>query len=98
MKIGYIRRTVDVNGKETFKYHEANGVRRIGARTDNVRVKFLMFPTPYKEVEDNTELMQGEGLILVEEPFLTDDKLKAKCEKWCEWASSCERKEYSLLK
>ena len=99
MKVGYISKRIDENGKETFKYFEANGVRRVGVRTDNVRVKFLQIPYPYDEILDNTEFIKnGNNLILVCEPFFTDEELKERCLKWCEWASSCKHKEYSILK
>ena len=96
MKVGYISRRTDESGKETFKYREGTATRRIGARSDTVKVGFLYGTTPYEEVKSNTEMMQGK-LILVGEPFFTDDAMKRKLEMWCEWANSCEHREYSLL-
>ena len=98
MKIGYISRRRDENGKETFKYREGTCTRRIGVRADTVKVKFLYGTYPYEEVLSNTEFFKdGDGLILVGEPFFTNDTLKVKLEKWCEWANNCEHREYSLL-
>lgn len=96
MKVGYISRRVGENGKETFKYREGLAIRRIGVRSDTVKVNFLYGTTPYEEIESNTKMMQGR-LILVGEPFFTNDELKARIEAWCEWANSCEHREYSLL-
>lgn len=60
MKVGYISRRRNENGKET--------------------------------------LFMAEGkLIVVQEPFFTNDELKERLEKWCEWANSCEHREYSLF-
>ena len=99
MKIGYISRRKGEDGKETFKYLEANGTRRIGTKLDTVKVKFLYGTTPYEEIESNTKfLRENEGrLILVSEPFITDEILAERCRKWCEWANSCEHREYSFF-
>lgn len=96
MKVGYISRRTDENGKDFFKYREGNATRRIGVRSDTVKVNFLYGTTPYDEIESNTKMMCGK-LILVGEPFFTNDELKKKLEMWCEWANSCEHHEYSLL-
>ena len=79
MKIGYISRRRDENGKETFKYREGTCTRRIGVRADTVKGKFLYGTYPYEEVLSNTEFFKdGDGLILVGEPFFTNDTLKVK--------------------
>ena len=50
MKIGYIRRDRFPDGTEKFTYIEGNATRRIGARTDTVKVKFLYGAIPYEEI------------------------------------------------
>ena len=97
MKVGYISRKRDENGKETFKYREGNATRRIGTRSDNIKVKFLYGTTPYEEVKSNTEIMAEGKVVVVQEPFFTNDALKERLEKWCEWANNCERREYSFF-
>ena len=98
MRVGYIIKRVDENGKETFKYHESNATRRIGVRSDTVKIPFLYGTTPYEEIDDNTNMMSGEnGLIIVNEPFFTNKEMKERCERWCEWANSCEHREYSFF-
>lgn len=97
MKIGYISRYRDENGKETFVYREGNGTRRIGVRSDTVKVSFLYGTTPYKDIEENTRMMANGTMVLVTEPFFTDDAMREKMEKWCEWANSCEHREYSFF-
>lgn len=96
MRIGYIQR---VSGeKETFNYIEGTGVRRIGVRTDRVKVNFLCSPYDYEEIADNTKsLVEDDGVMLVSEPFITSDKLKERCLRWCEWANSCKNREYSFF-
>ena len=98
MKIGYISRRRSDDGKETFKYVEGNGTRRIGVKTDTIKVNFLYGTTPYAEVADNTTILSGGGIVLVDEPFFTDEKTKERLEKWCEWANACEHREYSFFR
>ena len=97
MKVGYISRRTDENGKEIFRYIEGNATRRIGARSDNIKVKFLYGTTPYEEVKSNTEIMAEGKLVVIHEPFFTNDTLKERLEKWCEWANNCEHREYSFF-
>ena len=85
MKIGYISRRTDESGKETFKFLEANGTRRIGVRTDTIKVKFLYGTTPTTEIQENTNIIRkNNGIILVGEPFITDDELSAMMRNWCD--------------
>lgn len=95
MKVGYIYKRTDENGKENFKYREANATRRIGVKADTVKVPFLYGTTPYEEIESNTRIMNG--IILVTEPFFTNEETKDRAERWCEWANSCEHREYSFF-
>ena len=97
MKVGYISRRTDENGKETFRYREANAIRRIGVRSDTIKVNFLYGTTPYEEVKSNTDIMTEEKVVVVQEPFFTNDALKERLEKWCEWANNCEHREYSFF-
>ena len=97
MKVGYISRRRNENGKEIFRYIEGNATRRIGTHSDNIKVKFLYGTTPYEEVKSNTELMAEGKLVVVHEPFFTNDALKERLEKWCEWANNCEHREYSFF-
>ena len=97
MKVGYISRRADENGKDIFRYIEGNATRRIGTRSDNIKVKFLYGTTPYEEVKSNTEFITDGKLVVVQEPFFTNDALKERLEKWCEWANNCEHREYSFF-
>lgn len=98
MKVGYILKRIDENGKEIFKYREANATRRIGVKTDTIKVPFLYGTIPYKEIDSNTNMMSAEsGIVLVGEPFFTNEETKNRMERWCEWANSCEHREYSFF-
>ena len=97
MKVGYISRRTDANGKEIFRYIEGNATRRIGTRSDTIKVNFLYGTTPYEEVKSNTEIMAEGKLVVIHEPFFTNDTLKERLEKWCEWANNCEHREYSFF-
>ena len=98
MKVGYISRRRSEDGKETFVYREANGTRRIGVKSDTVKVKFLYGTYPYDELVSNTKIFEDSTIILVGEPFITNDELKERLEKWCEWANSCKNREYSFFR
>lgn len=97
VKIGYISRRIDADGKEKFSYREGSATRRIGVRSDTIKVRFLYGTTPYDEVRSNTEMLKNENIMLVREPFFTDEKMRERCEKWCDWANSCEHREYSFF-
>lgn len=85
-KIGYIRRSNDGNGKETFKYIEGK-IKRINigkTRTSIYSDRFRALDM--EEVEWNTEMMtDGRGLILVNEPFITNEELAERCKAHCEY-------------
>lgn len=98
MKVGYISRRKDPEtGKEVFSYREANATRRIGVRSDTVKIPFLYGTYPYEELVSNTHFMENPKIVLTREPFITNDEQKERCMKWCEWANSCEHREYSFF-
>lgn len=98
MKVGYISRRTDSNTrKETFKYIEGNATRRIGVRSDTVKVSFLYGTIPFEDIIANTEDLKKGDIMLINEPFITNDEMKARAERWCEWANSCEHREYSFF-
>lgn len=95
MRIGYIVRY----GKDSdtrFRYREESYQRKITAKGDRVYCKML-HPVDYEDVQQNTEIMRENGLILVCEPFFVDDKLRDKVTKWVEWANNADPKEYDLF-
>ena len=98
MKIGYIN---EVNLKmnphitERFQFREASFTRRISSRGDRVYSKMLLFPVDYEEIVDNANIMKkNSSIILVREPFLLDDELREKVEKWVEWANKADPSDY----
>ena len=97
MKIGYIQRydlKLNPHLTERFKFIEAPFTRTISRKGDKIRSKMFMFPVDYEEIVNNSKIMKTSNLILVCEPFLLDDELKEKIEKWVEWANKADPKEY----
>ena len=80
-KIGYIRRTT-VDGKEQFKFIEAKIKSvRVGKKQTSVYTdKFYALDA--EEIEFNTEMIgKGSGIMLVNEPFITNDEYSEHCRK-----------------
>lgn len=80
-KIGYIRRAT-VDGKEQFKFIEAKIKSvRVGKKQTSVYTdKFNTLDA--EEIELNTEMInKGRGIMLVNEPFITDDEFSECCRK-----------------
>lgn len=98
MKLGYIcRYDLRLNPHLTyrFKFREASCTRRINTRGDKVYSKMLAHPVDYEEVVDNANIMKNnDNLILVQEPFLLDDELRERVNRWVEWANKVDPKEY----
>lgn len=81
-KIGFIQRRTDENGKKHFKYIEAKikkiviGKKKTSVYSDRFRVLEL------EELESNTKFFDEEkGVLIVGEPFITNDKLAEWCQK-----------------
>ena len=100
MKLGYIRkRYLELNPhlKDRFVFVEATCRRSITSKSDRVYSKKFC-PLDYSEVEENTKIMkENNGLILVQEPFFIDNKLRAKAIRWVEWANTAKPEEYSIF-
>lgn len=80
-KIGYIRRAT-IDGKEQFKFIEAKIKSvRVGKKQTSVYTdKFYALDA--EEVEFNTEMIsKGKGIMLVNEPFITNDEYSEHCRK-----------------
>lgn len=97
MKIGYIQRyDLELNPHltERFKFVEDTFTRRLSNRSDRVYSKKLR-PLDYEEIVDNANIMKkNPRIILVQEPFLLDDKLREKAIRWVEWANKADESEY----
>lgn len=97
MKIGYINKyDLELNPPltEKFKFIEDTFTRRISSRSDRVYSKRFS-PLDYEEIVDNANMMKEHpGIILVQEPFLLDDELRAKAIRWVEWANKADPAEY----
>lgn len=79
-KIGYILRRTTVDGKEHFNFIESKikSVRIGKTKTSVYSDKFYTLDA--EDIEFNTEIMSnGNGLIIVNEPFITNDELSEHC-------------------
>ena len=81
-KIGFIQRRTDENGKQHFKYIESKikkiviGKKKTSVHSDR------FYPLELEELESNTKFFNEEkGVLLVGEPFITNDKLAEWCQK-----------------
>ena len=80
-KIGYISRAT-VDGKEKFRFIEAKVKSvRIGKKGTSVYTdKFYALDA--EEIEFNTSMIgNGNGIMLVNEPFITTDEYSEHCRK-----------------
>jgi hypothetical protein len=80
-KIGYISR-VTVDGKEQFKFIEAKVKSvRIGKKQTSVYTD-KGYTLDANEIESNTQMIgKGSGIMLVDEPFITNDEFSEHCRK-----------------
>lgn len=83
-KIGYIQHYLS---PDRFKYIEAN-ITRINIGKKRTSVYSNRFNAlDMEELESNTRFAQSglkNGYIMVQEPFITSEALKAQAERWCE--------------
>ena len=65
-------------------------VSRMSLCKDGVHVYTKRFyPLDDEELRSNTNFMRElNGLILVQEPFVLDDELRERCERWVDWMNA----------
>ena len=81
-KIGYIRRLTDENGKQVFKYIEAKIKKVVLGKKKTSVYSDRFYALDAEELESNTEFFDIEkGILLVNEPFITNDRLAEWCQK-----------------
>ena len=81
--IGYISKRND-----TWKLIE-DRINAVRLTKNGTRLYFKNFrPLDYNDVIHNTEWLTGNNkIMLVQEPLLLTDELRARVEKWIEWAN-----------
>ena len=81
-RIGYIRRQEHLDGTTSFKFIEAKIKSvRIGKKQTSV-YSDKFYALDAEELESNTEIMsRNSTLILVEEPFITNDALSERLQR-----------------
>lgn len=80
-KIGYISRRKDENGKEVFKFIESKIKKVIVGKTKTSVYSDKFNVLDAEEIISNTEIINGNNLMLVTEPFITSDAYSERCMK-----------------
>lgn len=84
--IGYIQKYL--RDENPFALIEAK-VTSIRLTKDGLKVyapkKFR--PLYAEDIEFNTNIMDGDSLVLINEPFVLTSKTRARAERWVEWAN-----------
>ena len=83
-KIGYISRYKSETGKETFEFIEAKIKRiNVGKRITSIHTdKFHALDI--EEIESNTKFITEHKIMLIDEPFITNDEYSEHCRKTVE--------------
>ena len=84
-KIGYIRRTRGENGKETFKFIEAKIKKVVVGKTKTSVYSDKFYALDAEELLSNTKMIRSGKLMLVTEPFITNDAYSEHCRKTVEY-------------
>lgn len=94
-RLGYILRlTSTVDGKPQFKFREEGYTRTITSNSDKIRSKMLAYAEDFEAVQNNTDIITHDHMMLVESPFFLDDELRQRVKKWVEWANKADPSEY----
>ncbi len=98
-KIGDIIGYISEPHEHEYKLHESK-VNRVAVCKDGVHVYAKGFrPLDDDDIRINTNFMSEPEMILTREPFLMDEKLRNKAERWCKMANEHPRdvKRYSFF-
>ena len=81
-KIGLIQRRTDSEGKQVFKYVESKIKKIVIGKKKTSVYSDGFYPLELEELESNTKFFDIEnGFLIVGDPFITNDKLAAWCQK-----------------
>ena len=81
-KIGLIQRRTNSDGKQVFKYVESKIKRIVIGKKKTSVYSDGFYPLELEELESNTSFFDEErGVLIVGEPFVTNDKLAEWCQK-----------------
>ena len=80
-KIGYISRRKDENGKEVFKFIEAKIKKVVVCKTKTSVYSDKFNALDAEEIISNTEMIRDMKLMLVTEPFITNEEYSEHCRK-----------------
>jgi hypothetical protein len=81
-KIGFIRRSKDLEGKESFKFIESKIKKIVTGKTKTSIYSDKFYAIDADEIESNTDILKkGNGIMLVGEPFITTPEYSEHCLK-----------------
>lgn len=81
-RIGFIQRRTDENGKQHFKYIESKIKKIVVGKKKTSVYSDRFYTLELEELESNTKILnEAKGVLLVGEPFITNDKLAEWCQK-----------------
>ena len=81
-RIGFIQRRTDENGKQHFKYIESKIKKIVVGKKKTSVYSDRFYTLELEELEINTKIFnETKGVLLVGEPFITNDKLAEWCQK-----------------
>ena len=87
--IGMLEEGKWADGTEGWKLLECPIKRIVQSKRDTKVYSDRFYPLDLEDIESNTEIMQdAQGWILTKEVMLLTPEIRAKCEKWVEWANS----------
>lgn len=79
--IGYIRR-LTIDDKTQFRWIETKVKKVVIGKTKTSVYSDRFYTLDAEEIESNTDIMtNGTGLVIVNEPFITNPELTEKCKK-----------------
>ncbi len=80
-KIGYISSSKDEAGKETYEFIEAKIKRiNVGKRITSIHTN-KFHALDIEDIESNTKIITEHKIMLVNEPFITNDEYSERCRK-----------------
>lgn len=81
-RIGFIQRRTDENGKQHFKYIESKIKKIVVGKKKTSVYSDRFYTLELEELESNTKILnEAKGVLLVGEPFITNEKLAEWCQK-----------------
>ena len=87
--IGMLDGGIWANGAREWRLLECPIKRIVQSKRGAKVYSDRFYPLDLEDIESNTDIMQdAQGWILTKEVVLLTSEIRAKCERWVEWANS----------